>query len=245
MNYNERLNELREKRRELINKKQISVIFKESSDAKKFDREIREIDGYLYYFKDKIVNASTLNIKTISKVFTDLIRIYDGKNFVLRKMDYIDDTKKVILTSGNVRLLINKYRISEDARLSHINILQKEGNAIPLCWNNETNIFKLYSKKGMNNDLASTVKFNKFPYLKEFADFVISYKLETGIVNLNKVELDKLKKKFVYYHKDEIENYHNINKQNEKIEHDKQLEDNYDHMDKLLVRTLKDYNVGK
>ena len=245
MNYNERLNELREKRRELINKKHISVIFKESNDAKKFDSEIRKIDDYLFYFKDKIIDASTLNIKTISKVFTDLIRIYDGKNFVLRKINYVDDTKKIIFSQGTVNLLINKYKISDDARLSHINILQKEGNTIPLCWNNETNKFKLYNKKGMNNDLASTVKLNKFPYLKEFADFVISYKLKTGIVNLNKVELKKLKKKFVYYHKDEIENYHEIKKQEEKIENDKQLEEHYERMGKLLVRTLKSYNIDK
>ena len=243
MNYKDKLKRLIQERRDLIDKKHVSNVFKETGDAKNFESQIRIVDDRLSYFKDKIVDASTFNIKTMSKTFTDLIRIYDGKNFVLRKINYVDDTKTCVFSSGSVTLLINKYRISDDARLSHINIMQKEGNAIPLCWNNETNKFKLYYRN--DTDLANMVKLNRFPYLKDFANFVISYKIKKGIINLNKVELEKLKLKFLYHHKDDIKNYHEIKKQQEKIEHDKKLEEAYECMGKLLIKALENYNKIK
>ena len=225
--------------------------FKKLRTEKKLLREQKKDQNYtnvknkIISLENKIMIASNFDIESISKVLIDLINIYDGKRFVLSNIFYIDDELNCYI-DGEVKALINVDKVENMSRLSHLNILQKEGNLIALDWHKSSKNISFYCRNiCKNHDLINNIKLNKFPYLKNFIDFVISYKIENNKIDLTKEELEDLKNKFVYDNVDEIQQYHDIVYFEAEKKYEKELENNAKHRDKILERTLRKYNKNK
>ena len=183
--------------------KSTKKLIESSYNAKinKTDERIENQKEKLENLKNQIVDASVFD-PIIGDMLIYLIRIYEGENFHHRALVYNEYDKS---KESFARVLINnKVKINRENNISKLNILVKEGNLIVLNWDMISDDNVLFYYLNDSNDLTRKVKLNKFPYLKEFIDSVISYKIAKNIrTEMSKGELENIKNEFIYSHIDE------------------------------------------
>lgn len=212
------------------------------------DRDFHEVTGALGFLKQNIAKFSIFEKNFIVDGLIDIIKVYEGENFVYREIVYSLDTKRPIKTE-RAKLLISADKCTRlnntntQYNLITINVLLKQGNVVVLSYkDNMENNIKFYDIND-SEDIKSNSKFGRLQYLKQFIDFLISYKLENGLKEeITPQEMENLKYKFLYEHLEEIERYHDIIRFEEQVSEKQKIDERAIHRDKILQRKLKKYN---
>ena len=256
MGINENLKKLREtknnnlKEKEYLKKKELEEI---ENSKKIIEEKYREdYKGLNEFFKINQSNISDeckliekysiFNSHDIIPIIKDIINIYEGIEYIYKNTSYHVNPKRLILAS-EVAIFVKKdkaiTKFGAVYPFQYFHSLKKHRDMFVLkydgnYWNNKDIIF--YKSDG--NNVKETVKFSKFKYIKEFIDFVISYRIENNIEFILCEDLEKLKKSFIESKIDEIYKHHDeLNKQDEKIYNEK-LKNSKDKREKHLKRLL-------
>lgn len=258
-NFNEELVELKKLRKELINNentlnekklnevKDAVNLIQEKYDPKikKINLDISQTEDNIKKLNENIVKYSTFDTRDMVEIMTDIIRIYEGEQFILDEVYYHPNPKRIIIAEKAL-LLANKakqkFLRNKDCYKERIYSIQKHGDGIVLNWKVESenrNYIKFYDFNHVD-ELMTNIKLNKFPYLKQFIDFVILHRMSNNIKkDLPIGKLEKLKYEFI---KDNIENirkYHEMVKFNEENEMKKEINKNAEYRNKQLRKALK------
>ena len=60
--------------------------------------------------------------------------------------------------------------------------------------------------------MIQKVNFGKFSYVKDFIDYVISYRMKNNLKEITKEQLDKIKVNFLVFNEEEIDSRYQIDK---------------------------------
>lgn len=230
-------NELSESQR-LIEEKYDNII-------QQYDRNLCETRDAIDFLKKKIAEFSEFNgecARTLICMIIDIIKVYEGKNYIQQTLIYSLDSKRPIKTQRANVIISSHRKLDKDkseSQLSKINIRIKEGNALVLNWNDnfsDSKYIKFYDLK--DNDIKHNVSFGKFNYIKEFVDYIISYRLENGLKEITTKEIEKLEIMFLRNNVYDIQEYHEYLAEREKELAIEQVQENANHREKIFLRRI-------
>ena len=201
-------NEIKEAQR-VIEEKYDGLIQKE-------DRNLCETIGAIDFLKKKVVEFSEFKgaiAWNLICAMIDIIRVYEGKEYIVQDINYPVDGKSIYDTNKAYLIINNERKLNKEIvihQLYEINIRVKEGNAIVLNWDapytSNINSFKFYDLKDHN--IKHNASLGRFNYIKRFIDYIISYRLENGIIELTPEDIINLEKMFLRDNFYDIEEYH-------------------------------------
>lgn len=219
---------------------------KQKNLSKKIENKLKTIEEY----QNKIVFSSTFDFYDIINIIRSIIRIYEGENFNYCIVHYYPNSKrKIIQYTADVLVTETKENfIDKPCDKSKLYSISKKGHGIILDWDAIFGTRKHLSFYTLdkNGQLMPKIKLTKFPYLKDFIDYVISYCIENSISHiLSLSELEKLKKEFIYSNKQNIKLYHENLSRKQETEYKEKLEKNIQYRNKQLLKVLnrRDKNV--
>lgn len=211
----------------------------------KDDRNLCETKSAIDFLKKKIAECSEFNgecARTLISMIIDIIKVYEGKNYIQQTLIYSLDSKRPIKTQRANVIISKNRKLDKDkseSQLSKINIRIKEGNALVLNWNDsfsDSKYIKFYDLK--DNNIKHNVSFGKFNYIKEFVDYIISYRLENGLKEITTKEIEKLEIMFLRDNLYEIREYHEYLAEKEKEVAIEQAQENANHREKFFLRRI-------
>lgn len=234
MDFNRRIYELNRQKLNYINLNKGIEREKEKQIAelrKKLDDEYKEKIDFNQQKIDEILNEelkiyksieyySLFNYEDISKILISIISVFSNKEFVYTTIPVYKDSNLQI--SKPVRILINKKYIQEYFLAKSIADLINKGKAIILDENGNGIFFYKYNKE--KNTIISNINLISFPYLKEFIDYIISYKIDRQISKVSYDNLDILKFKFISSKTNELKTSYEIGKALENYSKNKKSE---------------------
>ncbi len=259
ISFEEKIAELRNLRKQLIIKERNleDSMKKEKDEAlktigdkylpeiKKTSHNILKSEENIVKFNENVVKVSTFDCKFITKIMRELIRIYEGENFIYKNIRYCPNSKQRI-KQNRAQILISDKRkdfISDGVDISRLYSLQKNGDGIILDWNERLLSSDTISFYQLTDDdeLKTNIKLNRFPYLKQFIDFIISYCLVNENymeLNLTEEQIENLKKQFLLDNLDNIKKYQEMVKFNEQLKVQEEVEKNAEYRNKQLTKAL-------
>lgn len=235
--------ELKETRR-LIEEKYSNLKQKPFSDL---DRKTTE----LYNYCKLIEKYSTMDSK-IFHIITELISIFEGENYVLERINYHKD-KSTPSAVWETFLIIPKsifknIKNPNYVREQYFNHLLKNGLAIKIVeeWSSFylPDYFSFY-KVDSTGRLEQQINFKGFPYLKQFIDYIINYRIENNIEELSEEEMQTLKDKFILLNFDNIQNNYQLKKEQRIKETIENINFECEHNQKILRRIVKKIKENK
>jgi len=248
-NYNEEITILKNSRKQIIEK----IIMFEKNNNLGFSKdyvegirnlsfELMKVDRILNEKQKEIIYNSYFDYKIISKIMSDIIRIYEGKNFVYKEIPYHPESKRrIIFKDARVLIFDEKLKyLSKNCDIAKIYSVIKNGDGIVLDWDfyyDYENSYVKFYKLNDKGELKSNIKLNKFPYLKRFIDYVINYSMSNK--NITEEKLEQLKNHFIEDNEEDIREYHEVVKINEENEMKEKIDKNIKYRDKQLKKALK------
>lgn len=202
------------------------------SSFNEIKEECKKIEEYSCFYSKDIVSA-----------IDDLIRIYEGERYTFQNTYYHVDPKRSILTS-EVAIFIKKDKAIEGLKgypFHYFKSLLKHGEVLVLI--NDDNLFtnkdiNFYKYDG-KRDINQTIKYGKFNYIKDFIDYIISYRIENDIDEISFETLNELKVNFIKSRIDEIYEYHDKITKCEEEHYKNKLESNKNRRDIQLKRIIR------
>lgn len=181
-------------------------------------QELRKNNDRMDSYCQMLADYSSFDARDIGVVLASLIKTFEGINYVYQDTYYDKkETKQLVFdkeeTDIRTRLriiVIEEYKskfYSED----EIDSLIKTGKAIILS---STKTFGgqilFYRADVENHSLEQCVKWEKFSYIKDFIDGLISHKLEKKTKHISRDELEKAKIDFIAKNVKHIEDHYRI-----------------------------------
>lgn len=257
--FNEKLAELRNLRKELIIKERNlqDNMKKEKEEAikaigdkylpeiKKTSLNILKSEEDISNFNKNIVKCATFDCQFMIKIMREFIRLYEGENFIYKNIRYCPNPKQRI-KQNRAQVLISDKRdnfIKDGIDIFKLYSIQKNGDGIILDWNERllsSNSISFY-RLTEDDELKTNIKLNRFPYLKQFIDFIVSHCLSNENYKelyLTENEIEDLKKQFILDNLDNIKKYHDMVKFNEQLKFQEEVDKNAEYRDKQLVKAL-------
>jgi len=252
MNYNSELRKLRNAKKkilanilELDKEKDKDLIQKLYSEL---DKKSGEINDYCKLIEEK----STMPLD-IFLAMSDIISIYEGEYYWIKKLCYHKDTtldseilETYVIIASNV---FNNIISVSDISHTYFNRLLKNGSAIKIIEAPRVKFlprqFAFYKTDEDMGRINPQINLKKFPYIKEFIDYVINFKLENNIDKLSYDELEKLKEDFILLNIENIYNNYEA-KQEKRIEESiKSINSECEHNKKILKRFVKKIEANR
>lgn len=187
----------------------------ESKDKVEFNQtKINEILKEKFNYCKKLEYYSFFNSNDISKILINLINVFYEKEFICITIPVYKDSKFQV--SKPVKILINR-KYKKDYFLVNTLIDLVNNGKIVVLDENSINGILFYKYNTDKNDIKPNVNLEKFPYLKEFIDYVISYKIDRQIDKISYDTLELLKFKFISNKTSEIKLNYDIDKKQENL----------------------------
>lgn len=204
----------REKERQLEEfKKELDLKYQ---DKIKFNQEkIDEISKEELKYCKIVEYYSLFNAENISDILINLINVFSGKEFICTTIPVYKDSKLQI--SKPVKILINKEYVKHYFLVKNIVDLINQGKAIILDENQNISGILFYRYNQEKNTINPNINLEKFPYLKEFIDSVISYRIERNVIKISSDMLETLKLKFISSKTSKLKTNYDLDKKIESL----------------------------
>lgn len=258
MDYNSRLKELRSGKNQTVDEiKTLDRLNEEELEKTKllieekysklkekplneFDKKVEDIHNYCELIEEK----STMSGKIID-IIAELITIFEGEIYSLKKLRYHKNNElpsavwetHIIMPNDVFDKIQNPDYISE--RYYHHLLKNNIGIVIeewsPMYRLDDFSFYK-YDKMGR---LIPQISFKKFPYIKQFVDYIINYRIENNIEELSTDEMEKLKEDFILLNVDNINDNYKLKQEQIIEEKTKEINAEYEHKQKVLKRIVR------
>ena len=181
----------------------------------------QKIDEYC----KKIEEYSTFDDQTIGEVLSSIISVFEGKPYFYQdacyytsQIEYFLFEKKEFDVCKQVKIVVaesDRHSQYDDQYLGlSINRLAERGLVLVLDEDIDPLKEKItfYRSNSISHNLTKKVNFGKFSYIKDFIDYVISYRMKNNLKEITKYELDKIKDDFLEFNKQLIDTNPQIDK---------------------------------
>lgn len=204
----------------------------------------REVDNYC-----KLIEKNSTMGSEIFDVITELISIFEGEHYILERLNYhkynsspASVWETYMIMPKNVFDNITNPKYIRERYFHH---LKKHGIALIIVedWSLYylPNDFTFYKTENMGR-LIPQISFKGFPYIKEFIDYIINYRIENKIDDLTEEDMRKLKEEFILLNVDNILNNYQLKKEKKMQQINKNINSEYEHSEKVLKRLVKKIN---
>lgn len=235
--------ELKEAKK-LIEEKYSSLKEKSFSDL---GRKTTEVYNYC-----KLIEKYSTMDSDIFHVITELISIFEGEPYVLERLNYHKDKSSpsqvwetfMIMPESIFKSIKNPQYVKE----RYFHHLLKNGLAIKIVeeWSGYylPNDFTFYEADSMGR-LNQKINFKGFPYVKQFIDYIINYRMENSVEELSEEDMQKLKNDFILLNIENIENNYQIKQERKIQQSNENISSEYQHKQKVLRRIVKRIEENK
>lgn len=229
--------ELKEAKR-LIEEKYSNLQQKSFSDL---DRKTTELYNYC-----KLIEKNSTMDSDIFHVITELISIFEGEPYVLERLNYHKDKttpsavwETFMIMPKNIYKSIKNPNYVRERYFHH---LLKNGLAIKIIeeWSSFylPDYFSFY-KANSTGRVDQQINFKGFPYVKQFVDYIINYRMKNNIEKLSKEDMKKLKDEFILLNIDNIQNNYQLKAEQRIKETVENIKSECEHNQKILRRIIK------
>lgn len=259
MDYNSKLKSLRTIKNQTVKKLQELEKKEELEEDKqlkeeKYSRELYKQIVDLYNYTKLIEKNGTMDSK-IFHVITELIAIFEGENYVCQRLNYHKEkTSKtayretIMILSKNLYDNIKSTSYPKRITERYFHHLLKNGLAIKIVdeWSAFflPNEFSFY-ETGKIGTINPQISFKGFPYIKEFIDYIINYRIDNNIEKLSEEEMHILKDKFILLNIDNIQNNYQLTTEQKIKEATEYINLEHIHKQKVLKRIVKKIEDNK
>lgn len=148
-------------------------------------KEVRAMDEYEKALLRSIIASSSFDIRSMGDVLSKLAYATEYKDFAYHEATNTTVKGRLVPTTTNVCMVLNKlYKRDSysDAKDSYENVdhISKYGNGVVLYMGESIPSSISFYKKDEKGDLTKTVDFSLLPYMQDFIDFVIDYRIENA-----------------------------------------------------------------
>ena len=239
-------NEMRDEIHDVTEKTTLKYSLLKDEKLSKKNMLTTQIDNYC----EMIVEKSTMS-SAIFRVITELISIFEGDDYVLEKISYHKDNSSpasvwdviMILPKDTFDTLDDPNYVSE----RYFNYLLGSGLALEITedWSlsylpSEFSFYKF------NCDIFPQINFRFFPYIDEFIDYIINYRIKNNISDLCFNDMQKLKDEFILLNINRIVNNYKLKLNKKLMESNKAINDEYkkknDDLKRLVHKIKKNSN---
>lgn len=232
-----KLEEIEEAKR-LIEEKYLTL------ELKSLDELNKNVDELCNY--SKLIEEYSTMYNGIFDILLELISIYEGEPYVLEKLNY-HKNNSLPSEVWNVFMIMSKSTFQNIKNPRYVKEgyyyhLLKSGLAIKVIedWSQYDLPDKISFYKTDNmSRIIPQINFNKFPYVNQFIDYVINYRLENNIKHLSKIVMYKLKDEFILLNFDNICNNYKMKEEQKLKESIENINTEYEHKQKVLRRIVK------
>lgn len=159
--------------------------------SERYSLSVQELSQFGYSLKD----YSTFNRNDIMKIICEIASSIEGVNYRIVKEARIQDSHQEFVYCALVQHdVYGKYGFGAD--IESLEAIKKA-----LFFDITESVFSenisFYNLNHQSMRFTSPVRFNNFPYLEEFIDGVIAYKIEHNLNRISREELDRLKSRFL------------------------------------------------
>lgn len=189
-----------------IKKLQEHIDAKVNEREKQDEKTTREVTD----FARKIQKYSTFKKKEILDILTELVTLYYGEEYASGKFE-VECINTLLIYPCRLKGKVSKKRWNELINYGEVISLEEieyDENLVFYCWTDayvgemEPNV-EVFSNKGLE----------KIPFLQEFIEYVLLYRLQNDVKEISVLELKKLQQQFVINKSGEIFDHHNYLKQ--------------------------------
>lgn len=231
------LEELEEAKR-IIEEKYLVLKQKSLSNL---DKKVQEVYNYC-----KLIEKNSTMSSVIFKVITELVSIFEGEHYVLRRLKYHKDKELPSAVYETVMIIpecvFNNIKNPNYVSERYVHHLLKNNLAIKIIddWSvsHIPDEFSFYKTDDMSR-INPQISFKGFLYVKEFLDYIINYRIENNIDDLEEKEMKKLKEKFILLNVDTIHNNYQSKAEKRMKENAEYISSECEHKQKILKRIVK------
>lgn len=196
-----------------------------------------EVDNSQDDYEFKVINNSTLDIEILGKYIAEIMSLYEGKKYCYQKSTMLipyTDIENVIYLVVDENYKCDFYVDTED-RYS-LNSVKKvpENGIVFSTYMSQVNFYRINE----DANLISTVSFEKFPYVQEFINYIIKYRIDNLGRDLTDEILEDLKLNFVYVNLEDICARHGIREQ-EALDYLEEVRRNNDRVNREIDKIFK------
>lgn len=219
---------------------------------KRREEQLKELkENYEKYddFCKVIASYSKFDDKVIGLVLADLISIFEGTPYVYQEADYNSTQVQRLAFDFNETKVQTRLKlvVAEECKTNSYSdssnnptMLSKDGKALILA--DEAHGWKssitFYYANPFQHELRENVNFERFLYVKEFIDILISYKIENKTDRISQEILSQLEREFIASRVEQIEErYRLVEQQKEeqmKLQLKKECENRQLRLNKVL-----------
>lgn len=212
----------------------------------------KDVERFGRYCK-LIASYSRFDAKIIGNVLAELISVFEGRTYVYQEANYnIKQAQRLAFDCEEtneqnfIKLIVaEEYKANSysDDNNDHNNpnLLVQNGMALILA--NESHSWKtnitFYYANTFKPNLETKVKFEKFSYVKEFIDSLISFKVENEMQRIPKSTLIQLEREFISSRLEQIEAHYSLLQKQQEEQMKRQLEMNRENRQILLKKVLE------
>ena len=144
------------------------------------------MDEYEKVLLRSIISSSSFDISIMGDVLSKLAYGTEYKDFTYHEAKNTTVKGRLVPTTTNVCMILNQLYKKDsysDAKDSYENVdhICKYGNGVVLYMGESIPSSISFYKKDEKGDLTKTVDFSLLPYMQDFIDFVIDYRVENAI----------------------------------------------------------------
>lgn len=196
-----------------------------------------EVDNSQHDYEFKVINNSTLDIEILGKYIAEIMSLYEGKTYCYQKSTMLipyTDIENVIYLVVDENYKCDFYVDTEDRySLNSVKKVPENGIVFSTCMS-QVNFYRINE----DANLISTVSFEKFPYVQEFINYIIKYRIDNLGRDLTDEILEDLKLNFVYDNLEDICARHGIREQ-EALDYLEEVRRNNDRVNREIDKIFK------
>lgn len=163
----------------------------------------------------KLIEKNSTMSGEIFNIITELISVFEGEPYVIEKINYHKDkaTPSAVVDSFMImsKKVYENIKSPSYVRERYFHHLLKNGLAIKIVedWSD----FYLpdeisFYKADLMGRIEPQISFKGFPYVKQFVDYIINYRIENKVDELSEKDMQKLKNNFILLNINYIQDYY-------------------------------------
>lgn len=180
--------------------------------------EVEACEQKIDQFCKTVEVCSTFNSQDIGDVLSSIISSFEGRSYFYQdacyytsQVEYFLFEKKQFDVCKQVKIIVaetERHTQYDDECLGARSLSRLADRGLALVLDEDTNplneTITFYQSNATNHNLTQNVNYGKFTYVKDFIDYIVSYRIKNNLTEITREELEKIKVDFLLFNEEQI-----------------------------------------